>query len=134
MYCVEINHIQDFTFKAKAQDQELIIDTKGKGISPPDVLLASLGSCIGVYIRKYAEGAKLNLANFTVTVKAEFSKTAPVAFQFISVSVDLKGSDLDERRRKALSEFIKNCPVHNTLKGNPTVEINFYGNQGKARE
>ncbi|MDD2689943.1 MAG: OsmC family protein [Candidatus Omnitrophica bacterium] len=127
-YSVEIKHIQDFTFKAKTAGCELIIDTKGKGISPPDALLASLGSCVGVYIRKYAEGAKLNLANFTITVKAEFSKIAPVAFALISVSVDLKGAELDERRKKSLLEFIKNCPVHNTLKGNPEIEINFYGN------
>ncbi len=125
MYCVEINHIQDFTFKAKSGDYEFIIDALGKGASPADVLLASLGSCIGVYIRKYAQGAKINLANFTVTVKAEFSKTTPVSFKDISVSIDLKGNQLDERRLKPLLEFIKNCPVHNTLKGNPKVEINL---------
>lgn len=36
---------------------------------------------------------------------------------------DLKGAVLDERRRKALLEFVKNCPVHNTLKVNPLVDI-----------
>lgn len=125
MHCVEINHTRDFTFQAKSGKYEFAIDASGNGISPPDALLASLGSCIGVYIRKYAEGARLDLSGFSITVKAEFSKAAPFGFQSIGVSVDLKGAGLDERRRNALLQFIRNCPVHNTLKGSPEIEINL---------
>jgi uncharacterized OsmC-like protein len=39
------------------------------------------------------------------------------------VAIDLKGLQLDERRRDAFLRFIKNCPVHNTLKGSPLIEI-----------
>jgi len=124
MYRVEVKHIKDYAFQAKSGGQEFSIDAKAKdGISPPDVLLASLGSCLGVYIRKYAEGAKLALENFSITVEAEFSKEPPMCFKMINVSLDLKGAALDERRKSALLEFIKNCPVHNTLKGNPAVEV-----------
>lgn len=123
MYRVELIHNKDFAFSVKLGNYEFIIDAKGNGLTPPDVLLASLGSCIGVYIRKYAEGAKLDLNNFKITVEAEFAKEAPLSFKAINVFVDLKSATLDERRKKALLEFIKNCPVHNTLKGNPEVEI-----------
>jgi len=124
MYRVDITHSKDFTFVAKSQNHEFVIDAKAKdGLTPPDVLLASLGSCMGVFVRKYCETAKLNLLNFGITVEAEFARESPVSFKFINVSIDLKGVLLDERRKKALLEFIKNCPVHNTLKGNPQVEI-----------
>jgi len=124
MYHVDISHSNDLTFNVKTQSQECIIDAKGKqGLTPPDVLLAALGSCVGVYIRKYSETAKLDLSDFNITVEAEFAKESPLSFKLINVSIGLKGSQLDERRKKALLEFIRNCPVHNTLKGNPQVEI-----------
>jgi len=123
MYKVQVTHNQDLAFTAKAGESEFIIDAKGKGLTPLDALLAGLGSCLGVYIRKYAQGSKLNLENFKLDVSAELSSQAPFSFKKISVDLDLKNSGLDERRQKALLEFIKNCPAHNTLKGNPLIEF-----------
>jgi uncharacterized OsmC-like protein len=110
-------------FSAKAGESEFSIDAKGKGLTPLDALLAGLGSCIGVYIRKYAEGSKLQLENFKVNVSAELSKESPFSFRYISVEIDLKPGLIDERRQKALLEFVKNCPAHNTLKSNPVIEF-----------
>jgi uncharacterized OsmC-like protein len=123
MYHVEVSPGTNSAFKVKSKDYEFIIDTEGKGISPPDTLLASLASCIGVYLRKYAEGAKLNLSEFLISAEAEFAKEPPFCFKEIKVGIDLKGLQLDERRKKAILEFIKNCPVHNTLKASPHVEV-----------
>ena len=123
MYKVEIIHNQDMAFTAKAGESEFLIDAQGKGLTPLDALLAGLGSCIGVYIRKYAQGSKLELKNFKINISAELSSQAPFAFKLINVEIDLKDCLLDERRQKALLEFIKNCPAHNTLKGNPVMEF-----------
>ena len=123
MYRVEVSSAADSSFKVKSKDYEFIIDIKGKGINPPDTLLASLASCIGVYLRKYAEGAKLNLGEFLISAEAEFTRKPSFCFKEIKVELDLKGLQLDERRQKALLEFIKNCPVHNTLKASPYVEV-----------
>ncbi len=125
MYRVSITHEKDHKFLTKSGDYEFVIDAKAKGLTPPDALLAALGSCVGVYIRKYAEGAKLDLANFDITVEAEFSKEAPMSFRTIDVVVNLKDAQLDERRKQALLTFVKNCPVHNTLKLNPEVRIHL---------
>lgn len=123
MYRVEITNKQDYVFKVKSGDYELVIDIKGRGITPPDTLLASLGSCIGVYVRKYAKGINLELKEFVITVEAEFCSEKPVRFKEINVSIDLKGAVLSAQRKKALVGFIKNCPLHNTLKNNPFVVI-----------
>jgi uncharacterized OsmC-like protein len=125
MYHVEITSTSESAFKAKSKDYEFMIDTKGKGMSPADTLLASLGSCIGVYLRKYCEGAKLNLPGFAISVDAEFTKEPAFCFKEIKVKMDLKGLELDERRKRAVLEFIKNCPVHNTLEARPHVEISL---------
>jgi len=123
MYRAEVTGNPDSSFKVKSGDYEFVIDIKSKGISPPDTLLASLAGCLGVYIRKYSEGSGLTLSNFSITAEAEFCQDKPMGFKKINVCVDLKGAQLDERRKKALLEFIKNCPIHNTLKMNPAVDI-----------
>lgn len=124
MHKVEVAHSRDFVFQVRTPSGELAVDAKAKdGVSPLDLLLASLASCVGVYIRKYAEGAKLDIQGFSVKVEAELSRDAPFSFRAINVTADLGSAVLDERRKKALTEFIKNCPVHNTLKSGPAVEF-----------
>jgi uncharacterized OsmC-like protein len=126
MYHVDITNKGDSSFDVKSKDYELVVDTKGKGITPPDTLLAGLGTCMGVYIRKYAEGMKISLNEFSISLEADFSKKPPICFKEIKVNVDLKGVRLDERKKRLFFEFIKNCPVHNTLKNNPIITVNLF--------
>ena len=123
MYNIEVKNTGGYVFDVTAGDQTCKVDAKGNGMTPPGMLLAGLASCVGVYIRKYAEGAKLLIGEFEVSAEAEFTKEAPMRFGEIRITVDLKGAALDDRRKKALTEFIKNCPVHNTMKGNPVIDM-----------
>jgi uncharacterized OsmC-like protein len=124
MYQVAVTHKKEMTFGVSASTGNFTVDAAGKdGVTPPDALLAALATCVGVYIRKYAHGASLSLENFSVSAQAEFTKEPPYCFKEIGVTIDLAGASLDERRKKALLEFIKNCPVHNTLKAVPAVTV-----------
>ena len=123
MYKVDVENSGDFKFKVKSKDYEFDIDLKGGGITPSDTLLASLASCIGVYIRKYAQGAKLDIEGFTVTAQADLSSERPVSFRSITVNIDLGASTLDNNRKKSLLRFVENCPIHNILHINPDIKI-----------
>jgi len=123
MYKAEVTNNGGYRFDVKSGEYTFVIDAKGGGITPPDTLLASLASCAGVYARKYFDGAKIKVDEFKVTASAEFSKEAPLAFRTIVLAIETKGVQLDERRKAACLEFIKNCPVHNTLKAGPAVEM-----------
>jgi len=123
MYKAAVENSGDFKFKVKSKEYEFDIDLKGEGITPPDTLLASLASCVGVYIRKYVQGAKLDVKGFTVTAQAELSGDRPVSFRSITVNIDLGVSTLDDNRKKALLRFVENCPIHNTLHLNPDIKI-----------
>ncbi len=123
MYKVEVNSDSGYVFAATAGESQYLMNSQISGGSPLDVLLAALGGCIGVYIRKYAEGAKLDIGKIKITVQAELSSERPMSFKKIQTQVDLGHTILDQRRIAGLLEFIKNCPVHNTLKGSPEVEV-----------
>lgn len=124
MYKVEAINTGGFTFNVTADGYVCKVDAKAGGMTPPGMLLGGLASCIGVYIRKYADGAKLELEGFEVKAEAEFAKDAPTRFDKINISINLRGSLPDERRRRALADFIKNCPVHNTMEHKPDIIIN----------
>lgn len=123
MYHVDIANAGDYSFKVKTKGYEFIIDTKGKGAMPPEAFLASIGSCLGVYLRKYADGAKLALPGFDISVEAELSKEDPACFRRINVVIDFKGMQLDEQTLRSMREYLKKCPLHNTLTNNPEIEI-----------
>ncbi|MCX5657902.1 MAG: OsmC family protein, partial [Candidatus Omnitrophica bacterium] len=123
MYRVELENKGEMVFSVKSQDYMFNIDLKGKGMIPPDVFLAGLASCMGVYFRKYLEGAKLGIEEFKIIAEAELSSEVPICFRAINIKIDTKGVYLDEKRKLAVIDFIKNCPVHNTIKNNPEVRI-----------
>ena len=123
MYRVEVRSSAERTFTVKSKDYEMLVGIKGKGMTPPDTLLASLATCIGVYIRKYAEGAKLDLEGFSISAEAEFTKEPPYLFTQIAVNIEFDKPILDEKRQKALLDFVHNCPVRNTLSANPKIDV-----------
>ncbi len=100
MHHVDITNTRSYSFNVRSNDYEFIVDVEGKGITPTDTLLASLGTCIGIYLRKYTEGVKLSLSEFSISVDGELSKEEPICFRKIDVNVDLKGTQFDERRRR----------------------------------
>ncbi|MCU0666260.1 MAG: OsmC family protein [Candidatus Omnitrophica bacterium] len=125
MYRVQITNAGSNTFDVKSHNHEFLVDMQGiSGITPADALLVSLGTCLGAYLHKYAQGSPdTGIDAFSINVEADFDKESPVCFRKIYISIDLKGVKLDPRRMKAMVDFIKNCPVHNTLKSNPELEI-----------
>ena len=128
MYEVSALYESSFKYKVKSGDYEVKIDFPRagaiqNGTTPIDLFLGSLGSCLCVYLERYLVGAKVTFESFTVNVKSDISKEAPHYLRSIEVYIDIKGASLDERRKKAILEFIKNCPVHNTLINIPEVNI-----------
>ncbi|MCM8778626.1 MAG: OsmC family protein [Candidatus Omnitrophica bacterium] len=126
MYKVELENRGEMFFIAKSKDYLFNIDLKGKGMNPPDVFLASLAGCIGVYFRKYLESAKLEISGFKITAEGEFTQEAPYRFSKIKISIDIKETHLEEKRKSAIMEFIKNCPLHNTLKYPPEINLEIF--------
>ena len=122
MHKVDISCKEDSVFNVTSGEAKVTIDLAEKeNLGPLPTLLAALGSCIGVYLRRYADNLKLPIKEFSVSVEADLEKTPVARFTKINVSVDLKGAPLDEQKREGLMRFILNCPVHNTLHGNPEI-------------
>ena len=130
MYEVDVDYENSFHYKVTSLNYEIKVDFPNpdkaiEGITPPALLLASLGSCAAVYLERYLNGAKIKFDKFTVKVKSEICPETPHYLKNIALTINLPGLKLEQKRYNALLEFIKNCPVHNTLKHNPVVDINL---------
>ena len=103
---------------------EFKMDLDGEGIHPPDLLLAGLGSCVAVYARKYFRNVAEKPAGFKIKVWGDLDgEKGSYRFKKINVELDLMGFAIDEMHRNALQRFVENCPVDNTLKYPPEVEL-----------
>ncbi|MHB9155220.1 MAG: OsmC family protein [Endomicrobiales bacterium] len=123
MYHVAVTSTEGTEFRVRSADSEFVIDTGTKGNSPVDHLLASLGACVGYYLRIYNSKHDLGIREFEVRVEGELARERPARFKEIRVQVDLKGVHLDEEKSRSLAGFIRSCPVHSTLSQSPEIQI-----------
>ena len=124
---VRIKYEDGAKFIAEARTHQFNIDQpkeKGgsdSGMKPLEVFLASLGSCIAVYAKKYCKDTNVDTAGLSVEVDAELGPGRPFKFNDIKIKIIL-GQDIGPRE-KSLLKFVKNCPIHNTITGAPNIEI-----------
>ena len=125
---IDIHNKGEYVFEAVAGDNRCVMDMhKEAGMSPSEAFLGSLGACVGVYLRKYVDNAGLDLPEFSVSVEAELDSQGLRSYKKIDIDIDLKGLDIDEKRVEALLAFARNCPVHNTTKCDPEIQIRRKG-------
>jgi len=127
MYNASVRYLNPLRYEASADGGIVTIDLSkepGAGTTTPlPLLLASLASCVAVYLERYLTGAKIAFTGFTIDAKSALATDGAASLRDIEVSLSIKGASLDDRRRKALIDFIRNCPVHNTLEGRPSISM-----------
>lgn len=92
------------------------------GPSPHELLLAALGSCIGITLRMFADRrqwslqtVQVKLSHRRIPVEGSGESGAKLGMvERIDVNVSLSGN-LTEEQRSKLMEISEKCPVHRTL-------------------
>ncbi len=124
---VLIEHLGDVQFEIKAgqhtiySDQPVENGGHDEGITPPDLLLASLGSCAGYYAAMYLRKHKLASEGTTVRVHADKLKK-PARMDNFRIDIDLPVS-LSEAHKAGVEEAVHHCLIHNTLMHPPQMSI-----------
>lgn len=124
---VQIKYKEGVKFVAQARTHQFNIDQpkeKGgsdSGMNPSECFLVSLGGCVAFYARKYCKDTNIDPTGLAVTVDADFSQNRPYRFENIKIKISLN-QDLGKRKDSFL-RFVKNCPIHNTILGQPNIGI-----------
>jgi putative redox protein len=124
---VSVEHLGAVQFEIKARQHSIACDqpvTDGgydEGMTPPELFLASLGSCAAFYAAQYLRKHKLAQEGTKVRVMAQKLKDPARLGQFhIEVESPV---ELDERHAAGMEDAVHRCLIHNTLLNPPSIEI-----------
>jgi uncharacterized OsmC-like protein len=104
-------------------DQPVSNGGSDEGMSPPELLLASLAACAAYYAAKYLNSRKLPAEDLRVRVSAE-KGTQPARLASFRIEVEVAG--LDDRHQAGILRAVKACLIHNTLLGAPTLDVSLH--------
>ncbi len=97
-----------------------------EGFTPPELLLASLGSCAGFYAAQYLRKHKLATEGTRVRVTCEKVKDPLARMTNFVIEVDAP-VELTPKHQKGVEDAVEHCLVHNTLLEAPTISLKIAG-------
>ena len=101
-------------------DQPIENHGEDSGMTPPEFMLAALGSCAGYYAAEYLNTRGLASKDLVVRVTAEKARQPA---RLGSFRIDVSAPGLDERDQSGVLRAVKACLIHNTLLATPSIEI-----------
>lgn len=116
-------------FIATCRGKQLIIDQPlenggtDEGMTPPEAFIASIGSCMGVYVLNYCRNANINPTDMILSIEWDKAKS-PARISKINVEIKIPKSKMKERS-EAILKVANHCLVHQTLLQPPKMEINL---------
>ena len=137
---VTTRHLDGVRFSIETRGHRIVTDQptdnggQDTGMTPPELLLASLGSCAAFYAAQYLRTRKLvpdeGANGVEVTVTAEKLKPPARIGNFcIRVACPVA---LTAEQQEAMQRSVHQCIVHNTLVSQPAIEIRLELPQGMA--
>jgi len=126
MYSASIKNDGDSKYHAATRHYEFVIGTDGRGANPIDTVLAGLCGCVGHYTEEYFRGEGMDPGGFSVKAEADLTEDRR-RLSDISVKIIMEADGLDEHRKEDLLNFVRNCPVHNTLTANSQIKFTLTG-------
>jgi putative redox protein len=124
---VTVNHLGSVQFEVKARQHVVVCDQPpenggfDEGMTPPELLLASLATCAGFYAAAYLKKHKLAESGTKVRVTADKVKP-PARLDNFVIDIDVP-IELTEEQRKGVEEAVHHCLIHNTLLNPPKITL-----------
>lgn len=133
---VKVSHIGQVKFKIQARSHTILCDQptdnggEDSAMTPPELMLASLGSCAAFYAVQFLKTRSLAEGGVEVSVTAEKLK-APARLGDFTIRVECP-VDLTAEQTEGLMRSVKHCLIHNTLLAPPEIKIELAVRQGAS--
>jgi uncharacterized OsmC-like protein len=124
---VTVEHLGALQFEIKARQHAIVSDQPpengghDEGMTPPELLLASLGSCAGFYAAQYLRKFKLASEGTRVRITAEKLKD-PARVDNFRIEIEVPVA-LSEKHRAGVENSVHHCLIHNTLLKAPSIVV-----------
>jgi uncharacterized OsmC-like protein len=124
---VLVEHLGAVQFEIKARSHSIVSDQPveggghDEGMTPPELMLASLGSCAGYYAAQYLRKHQLATEGTLVRVSAEKEKN-PARLENFRIDVEVP-VNLEQKHLAGVEEAVHHCLIHNTLLYPPGISL-----------
>lgn len=124
---VTVQHLGAVRFEIQARQHRIASDQPqenggfDEGMTPPELLLASLGSCAAYYAAEFLRQKGLATEGTLVKVTAD-KVPNPARLDNIRIELELPVA-CEERDRAGVDRAVHRCLIHNTLLHPPKMEI-----------
>ena len=124
---VKVSHLGQVRFNIQSRSHSILcdqpVDNGGQdtAMTPPELMLASLGSCAAFYAVQYLKARNLADSGVEVSVTAEKLKS-PARLGNFTIHVEYPVV-LDQDHTEGLMRSVKHCLIHNTLLVTPEINI-----------
>lgn len=129
MVAVESTLMDKFVIESDVRGHKIIIDQPAnaggtdEGVTPLELLFASLAGCIGTVGRIVAMQKRIELRGIAIKVEGEVDTDGllgkpidgRVGFEGITVTMDVDADMTDEEKRAFVHEVDRRCPVSENL-------------------
>lgn len=126
---VKVTLLNQVKFRIQARNHTVLcdqpVDNGGEdaAMTPPELMLASLGSCAAFYAVQYLMTRGLAPEGIAVSVTAEKLKQ-PARLGDFRIHVSYP-NQLTEEQKTGLMRSVHHCLIHNTLLSPPQIEIDL---------
>jgi len=123
---VEIFHLGGVKFEAAARGHRVLCDQPvanggaDEGMTPPEFLLVSLGTCAGFYAAQYLKTRSLPADGLRIKVTADKATQPARLARFV---IEVTAPVLEAQHQAGILRAVKSCLIHNTLLNGPAIDI-----------
>ena len=126
----------DMAFETVLGRHRLLIDVpaamggKDRAPTPPELFVASLGSCVAAFVASYCQRVGLDRRGLTVEVSYE-KAAEPTRLVGLKVTIRLPHAVCGDRQ-EAIARVARHCPVHETMATLADVQFQILDRVGQA--
>ena len=124
---VKVSHLGQVKFEIQSRTHSIVCDQPAEnggedaGMTPPELLLASLGSCAAFYAVDYLKRNQILRDGVKARVTAEKVK-GPFRLDNFKIELKIPGG-IEESHLQGLEDAVHRCLIHNTLLHPPTISL-----------
>lgn len=124
---IQVEHLGGVQFEIKARQHTIASDQPvesggfDEGMTPPELFLASVGSCVGFYVAQYLRKHKLATEGTIIRVIAD-KATDPARLDNFRIALEIPG-EMNQLDLEGVEEAARRCLIHNTLLHPPKIAI-----------
>jgi putative redox protein len=129
---ITVRHLDGEAYAITTRGHAVLVDQPARdggmdaAVTPTELLVGSLASCVAFYAGRYLLRHDLDRSGLTVTAEFTMASDRPARVSKVRLAIAVPGG-VPPQRADALLAVASHCTVHNTLRQAPDVRIGLHG-------